>query len=230
MADKEDFKTILERRPTWEFLQALPREIHGFRYVDGGRVDGHVLTLCSYVREEERRSLDLIYTKETFDYLPVRNVGLHRFRDIRYITRSREEFEQTLPQALPRILEELLPTTPPSCQAMLAKKGILQWEYWKTLPKRIGGYELFLTPERPLEFINNSTIFLDYVDFARANELVVLYNRVRNEFFAEIKEAAFPGTIHDFDAQNLKQLEGLLTRDRLVEYLGRLDRGEIEKA
>jgi hypothetical protein len=230
VAEKEDFKTILERRPTWDFLQNLPREIHGFRYVDGGQVDGHVLTLCSYVMEEEHRSLDLIYTKETFDYLPVKNVGLHRFRDVRYITRSRQEFEQVIPQVLPRILEELLPTYMPSCKPMLEKKGILQWEYWKTLPKQIGGFQLFLTPERPLEFINNSTIFLDYVDFARSNELVFLYNRVRNEFFAEIKEASFPGTIHDFDAQSLKQLESILTPEHLADYLGRLDRGEIEKA
>lgn len=229
MADKEDFKTIVERRPQWDFLQNLPRELKDFRYVDGGRIDGHVLTLCSYVMEAEHRSLDLIYTKETFDYLSVKNVGLERFRDVRYITRDREEFERVIPAVLPRLLEEISPAFRPNCTPMLAKKGILQWEYWKTLPRKIGDFELFITPENPLEFINNSTIFLDYADFAHANELVFLYNRVRNEFFAEIKQESFPGTIHDFDAKSLQQLEGLLS-EKLEGYLGKLALGRIEKA
>ena len=197
--------------------------------MDGAIVDGHVLTLCCYVMYVDDPGPTVIYTKETFDYLPVKNVGLERFRDVRYITRDREEFEKVIPAVLPRLLEELSPTFRPNCTPMLEKKGILQWEYWKTLPQKIGDFELFITPENPLEFINNSTIFLDYVDFAHANELVFLYNRVRNEFFAEIKQASFPGTIHDFDAKNLQQLEGLLA-EKLEGYLGKLAAGQIEKA
>ena len=101
---------------------------------------------------------------------------------------------------------------------MLAKKGIPQWTFPATLPDKIGPFEKFITPEHPLDFINNSTIFLDYVDFTGGNELVFLYNRARNEFFAETKKAFFPNTIHDFDALDLPELERLLTK-KLEPYL-----------
>ena len=74
----------------------------------------------------------------------------------------------------------------------------------------------------PLDFINNATIILDYVDFEAGNELVFLYNRVRNEFYAENKKRFIPNTMHEFDAKTLEDLEVLLA-ERLEPYLLELD-------
>lgn len=218
MSKPEPIETIMENLPRWEFIQRLPRELQGFTFQMGGRLEENELLLCSYVNEAEHRRLDLIYTKETFDYVPVKGIGLHRFRDIRYITRDKEEFAQVIPEVLPRILEELQPDFVFSSQPMLIKKGIIQWEYPNKLPDKIGRFEKFITPGNYLDFINDSTIFLDYVDFEKGNELVFLYNRIRNEFFAESKTSFFPNTIHDFDADTLEELQNLLEK-KLESYL-----------
>lgn len=218
MTKPEKIEAIREWLPQWEFIRQLPREMQGFTFQAGGDLQDNELLLCSYVNEPEHRRLDLMYTKETFDYLPVKQVGLHRFRDIRYITRDKEEFARVIPEVLPRILQELQPDYVFSSQPMLLKKGILQWEYADQLPDKIGPFEKFITPGNYLDFINDSTIFLDYVDFAKGNELVFLYNRIRNEFFAESKTAFFPHTIHDFDADTLPELQKLL-EEKLESYL-----------
>lgn len=219
---KIDIKELQESLPQWEFLKNLPRELKGFHYKDRGDMDGqHVLVLCSYEKPGFHRGLDLIYTKETFDFVPVKQVGLHSFRDLRYITRDKEEFTEVIPQVLERMLSEISEDYCPGCQRVLSEKGVPEWEYGRTLPETIGRFQLFITPEHPFEYINNSIILIDYADFEKGDELYFMYNRVRNEFFAEKKVDNIPKTIHDFDADNLKQLEKHL-KEKLVPYLEKM--------
>ena len=68
----------------WEFLKELPQEIDGFKLTMGQGIEGQILTIASYSNEAMHSRLDLIYTSETFDYVPVKTIGMHTFRDIRY--------------------------------------------------------------------------------------------------------------------------------------------------
>ena len=208
----------MERRPRWEFLQKLPKELHGFTFEEGGQLNGHEFLLGAYVNEAARRRLELIYTKETFDYVPVRQVGLHRYRDFRYITRDKDVFEKWITGAIDRLVEETSPTYIPRSGHLLKAKGILDWHYPDKLPDRVGRFVKFIGPQYPLDFINNATIILDYADFDGGNDLVFLYNRARNEFYAENKKRYIPNTMHEFDAKKLADLEVLL-EERLVPYL-----------
>ena len=226
MPKPEDIEVIIKRRPDWECLQELPKELHGFSFEEGGQLKGHEFVLGSYVNEEARRRLELIYTKETFDYVPVRQVGLLRYRDFRYITRDKDVFAEWITGAIDRLVEETVPTYIPRSGHLLKDKGILDWHFPDTLPERIGNFVKFIGPKYPLDFINNATVILDYVDFDAGNELVVLFNRVRNEFYAENKKHLIPNTIHEFDAKKLEDLEVLLA-ERLEPYL--LDLGNDGK-
>ena len=219
MPKPEDFEVIRERRPHWEFLQKLPRELHGFTFKEGGEmVTRHELLLGAYENVTARRRLELVYTKETFDYVPVRQVGLHRYRDFRYITRDKDVFAEWITGAIDRLVEETTPTYIPRSGHILKMKGILDWHYPDKLPERIGSFVKFIGPQYPLDFINNATIILNYADFDAGNELVVMYNRVRNEYYAENKKRFIPNTIHEFDAKNLEDLEVLL-EEKLEPYL-----------
>ena len=218
MPKPEEIEVIMERRPRWEFLQKLPKELHGFTFEEGGQLNGHEFLLGAYVNEAARRRLELIYTKETFDYVPVRQVGLHRYRDFRYITRDKDVFEKWITGAIDRLVEETSPTYIPRSGHLLKAKGILDWHYPDKLPDRVGRFVKFIGPQYPLDFINNATIILDYADFEGGNDLVFLYNRARNEFYAENKKHMVPNTMHEFDAKKLADLEVLL-EERLVPFL-----------
>ncbi|MER2139433.1 MAG: hypothetical protein ABS965_04845 [Succiniclasticum sp.] len=219
MPKPENIEVIKERRPHWEFLQKLPKELHGFTFKEGGEmVTRHELLLGVYENVLARRRLELVYTKETFDYVPVRQVGLHRYRDFRYITRDKDIFEEWITGAIDRLVEETMPTYIPRSGHLLKAKGILDWHYPDKLPDRIGNFVKFIGPQYPLDFINNATIILNYADFDAGNELVVMYNRVRNEYYAENKRRFIPSTIHEFDAKKLEDLESLL-EEKLEPYL-----------
>ena len=219
MPKPEDIEVIRERRPGWEFLQKLPKELHGFTFKEGGEMmTRHEFLLGAYENVPARRRLELIYTKETFDYVPVRQVGLHRYRDFRYITRDKDVFAEWITVAIDRLVEETTPTYIPRSGHILKLKGILDWHYPDRLPERIGNFVKFIGPQYPLDFINNATVILDYADFNAGDELVFLYNRVRNEYYAENKKRFIPNTMHEFDAKNLEDLEVLL-EEKLEPYL-----------
>ena len=239
MPKPEDFKVIRERRPHWEFLQKLPRELHGFTFKEGGLIlpkeqrgyaiedgedtGGHEFLLGTYENEAARRRLDLVYTKETYDYVPIRQVGLLRYRDFRFITRDKDQFVEWISGRIDELVEETTPTYIPRSAYLLKFKGILDWHFPDTLPDRIGNFVKFIGPQHPLEFLNATTVILDYVDFDGCNELVFFYNRARNEYYAENKKHMFPSTMHEFDAKKLTDLEELLA-EKLEPYLLELGR------
>ena len=234
MPEPEEFEVIRERRPHWEFLQKLPKELYGFTFKEGGMVlpvekrgyplvdcggkRGHELVLGAYENEAAHRRLELIYTKETYDYVPVRQVGLHRYRDFRYITRDKDQFVKWITGKIDELVEETSPTFIPRCGHVLKIKGILDWHYPDKLPDRIGNFVKFIGPQYPLEFINNAIIILDYADIDAGNELVAMYNRAREEYYAENKKRFIPNTVHEFDAKKLPDLEELL-EEKLEPYL-----------
>ena len=72
------------------------------------------------------------------------------------------------------------------------------WDYWQSLPKKIGSFELFITPDNPVPFINGSFIFLNYADFEQQSQLYFLFNSFRVEVFGEMLQQNIPVTTHVF--------------------------------
>lgn len=201
MADeKRKIEEIQAALPDWDFIRQLPETVSGFTLQRRGDIDGQILTLASYVNEALHCRLHLTYTRETFDYVPVKEIGLNVFRDIRYFCRDKEKFAAQMQKSLPGILDEVSRKTIVSMGYEAKDQNFDGWDYWRALPRQIGNYELFITPDRPVQFINGSFIFLDYSDFKRGNQLYLLYNGFRDEVFAEYKKDFVPLTaLADWD-------------------------------
>lgn len=191
----EDIQASLE---SWDFIAQLPEAVGSFRKQPGRGIEGQMLYMVSYVDEANYRRLELIYTKETFDYLPLKMVGLNVFRDERYYCRDKEKFAKLMLEHLEQLLGELSV----DCQSGYGYEGIEMhfdtWEYWKTLPKQIGSFKLFITPDKPVRYINGSTIFLDYMDYEKQSHLYFLFNGYKMEVFGEMLQANVPVTTKDF--------------------------------
>lgn len=194
----------------WKFLQQLPSEIAGFKLRLGGGIEGQILHIASYINEIMHCQLDLTYTAETFDYVPVKKVGLHIFRDDRFFCRDRDKFAAQMLKHLPEIIADIDRNHRHGMGYETQVQNFAEWEDWKALPAKIGNFELFITPDNPVAYINGSILFLDYTDFANGNQLYFLYNTFRNELFAEMKKQYLPLTTEEFDARSLDELTMLL--------------------
>ena len=213
---------IEEGLKDWEFLKHLPKEISGFKLQEGRGIEGNILNLASFVNEEIHCSLDLIYTAETFDYTLVKNIGLHTFRDERFFNRDADKFAEAVLKNLPNVIEKVSRSMNKKLGYESKVMGFDTWNYWKTLPEKIGEYELFVTPDKTLEYINGSWVILDYSNFSKGNQIMFLYNSFRNELFAELKKGFMPLTTDLYNANKLEQLEKLI-KQHLQETLNELE-------
>ena len=225
MGKPKPIEEIAAELKDWELLAQLPQEIEGFTLQPGTGIKGQILNIAAYVNEAMHCRLDITYTSETFDYVPVKTVGLHTFRDERYFCRDRERFGQMLWTQLPELIRNVDRKTLHKMPFEAAELCFEKWEFWRSLPRELEGYELFITPDNPLPYINGSFIFLDYTDFAGGNQIYFSYNIFRDELFAEMRSHNLPLTTESFDVKanvpagdKLAALEQHL-RERLQETL-----------
>ena len=208
----------------WDLLTKLPPKMGNFDLLPGTGIKGQILNIASYEYAPSHCRLDLTYTSETFDYVPVKTVGLHVYREERLFCRDRDKFAQLVLEQLPRLLHEVDRAQKHSMNYEARSIGFEGWEYWHSLPKRIGNYELFITPDNPLAYLNGSYIFLDYTDFGQQNQIYFAYNIYRNEIFAEFKQRGIPITTTMFD------VPGNVKDERKLDMLAQLIDAHLAKA
>ena len=214
----------------WNLLKQLPQQVGSFQLVPGTGIKGQILNIAAYVNEAARCRLDLTYTAETFDYVPVKTVGLHVFRDERLFYRDKDQFVTMFLADLPRLIGEI-DMEQPHCMNYEARPlGFEKWDYWRSLPKQMGDFELFITPDKPLAYLNGSYIFLDYTDFKHGNQVYFAYNIYRNELFAEKKHEYFPLTTNVFDVpKSVKDEHKLDVLSELLKAHLQTTMAELEK-
>jgi hypothetical protein len=141
-------------------------------------------------------------------------MGMNSYRDIRLIYKERDVFAEKARHYIPEILKSMEDPASVNLGEMVEAKGLKDWEYGKNLPKKIGLFELYISPDKAIEHINGSIIMIDYTDFTRKDQLIIMYNRLRNEFFGEMKINSVFHASMDFDSKTLQELE-----KRLDEHL-----------
>ena len=205
---------IQEETKSWDFIDQLPEQVGQFTKKRVGTIDGQVLTICRYEAPALRASLDITYSSETFDYILVHTMGMNSYRDIRFIYKEKDIFARKVQSYLPCILDAMEHPRKVNLGEMVEEKGILTWDYGNHLPEKIGPFELYIKPADAIEHINGSIIVIDYSNFVRKDQLIIMYNRLRDEFFGEVKINSVFHASMDFDSKNLKELE-----QRLEEHL-----------
>ena len=191
----------------WDFIKNLPDNLGPFTKKIEGNIEGQELHICSFTAPTLKAKVDIIYTAETFDYILVRSLGLNIYRDVSLIYKEKDLFAQKVLANLPHILHSMEHPEDENLGEMVIQKKILTWDYGNNLPKSIGPFELYITPQKSIEHINGSIIIIDYTDFTHGDQFLVYYNRLRDEFFGEVKVGSVFHATKDFDAKSLTALQ-----------------------
>ena len=96
---------------------------------------------------------------------------------------------------------------------LIADQNFDAWEYPKTLPKNLEGFELFITPDKPAKITNGSYIILNYSNFETSCDFTIYYNIYSGKFSGETRINLVPNVSYLFDAANLKELEITLKKN-----------------
>ena len=204
---EENIKKMEEMLQGWSYPQKLPKIFKGFFYRNDMRIEDDTYLLFSYENPALHSIASVYYHEETKEFKLSTQIGLTKFCRIEFIAPTLEIFERRLDDLLEKLLAELCSFDPASVSSIVYDKHILGWEYGKSLPTELEGFERFISSEKPLKITNGSYIILDYSDFSIESGLLIYYNIFRDEFFGEARICGIPEINYLFDSHDLDELE-----------------------
>lgn len=189
---------MLEELQNWELLRLLPEKIGEFQLEKPFEKKDLEVIIIRYKGPDDY-ALEICYTQETGDFIVVKNVGLFRFRDDRYYCCDKEEFAARLLPNLAGVIGELSGTATYRYPFTAKFLEFDKWRDWEKLPKQHGNFQLYITPDNPLRYLNGSWVLFAYEDRVNKHQLAIFYNEYRNEIFAELKRGGIYEYTDKFD-------------------------------
>ena len=211
---KQKFKDRINAEiTTTNFFDELPAEICGYSLKKIFAEDGDKFFYFSYDNEKHHRSFAAYFHEETSEYKVRVKIGLTEFCLTKFFTNNLEDFTEILKAEMQASIENLSAPVDTKTDLLIAGQNFSEWEYAKTLPENLEGFELFITPDKPAKITNGSYIILNYSDFGISSDLTIYYNVYTENFSGEYKINLVPNVSYLFDAATLKDLEANLEKN-----------------
>ena len=211
----------------WTVLDELPAEIEGFILSRERQASESQYDFFRYDQTQEHRAVVGFYDAPTASYKLRVEIGVVRFALPAFIYADLAVFGDALQRNLSRVMVELHADALQTQELLPVRESIETWAYGAQLPGELEGFALFVRPSAPAQLTNGSFLIIDYVDFARGNDVGIYYNCYRNEFFGEYHVNNMPYVSYSFDAADLEELEQRLNL-HLAGYL-RMVREQSER-
>lgn len=210
---------ILAEIETANPFENLREEIAGYKLKKIFAENEDKFFYFSYENKENHRAFAAYFHEETAEYKVRVNIGLTEFCLTKFFTNKLETFAEILNSEIETALENLSAPVDTTKDLLIADQNFEAWNYPKTLPKNINGFELFITPENPVKITNGSYIILNYSNFDTSCDFTIFYNVYSGNFSGETRINLVPNVSYLFDAVTLKDLEIKLEKNLTPELL-----------
>lgn len=216
-------ETLIERLKQWNINSVLPLHVGDFKL----RSDFCMITedgkdkeyrLFTYVNDDKGWSVRAVLNPSSEEFSIRTDIGMLEFALIEFITDDFDMFRHMVETRLERIIDTYYVHVSKEFSIILKNKGIPDVEWDSFLPADHKGLRRLIKPNDAIRIINGSYMILSYYDSASQSGLSLMYNILRDDFFAERRIHNFPNLVHDFDSRDINDLKQLL-QDRLVPVL-----------
>ena len=161
-----------------------------------------------------------LYDKEVEDYTVHIEMPLFSFVDISFVRADLESFWNCLKERCVKGLTNMLIEPSNNFTFTYRRRGIPTWDFSEVMPEELEGFVRDIDPAHGIRMINGSFIVGEYRKMDECTGLLLYYNELRDEYFAELRYKSYPEIDHHLDAKNL---DGLA--DVLCEHLGPILKG-----
>lgn len=219
-------EALIETFKQWNITAILPLQVGDFqlwkeyRMVQENGSDREYL-LFAYRNQQNDWSVRVIFNPESEEFSVRTDIGMLEFALIEFITSDFAMFRAMVEERLPRIIRDYYVERSRNFSVMLKQKGIPDVRWDDFLPEEYKGFRCLIRPHEAVRIINGSYMILSYYQKESKSGLSVMYNILRDDFFAERRIHNFPNLVHDFDGSSLDGLKHSL-QQRLLPVLDRI--------
>ncbi len=159
-----------------------------------------------------------VYNTGTEEFSVRVDIGMLEFALIEFITDDFAVFRAMAEQRLPGIIRTQYAERQRHFSVMLREKGVPYVGWDSFLPQEYKGFKRLIKPNDAVRIINGSYMILSYYHKPSQSGLALMYNFLRDDFFAERRVHNIPNLVHDFDSRSLDELQQAL-QERLLPVL-----------
>lgn len=198
------------------FFDELPNELCGFTLKKIFDEDDDKFIYFAYENLQTHRDFIAYFHEETKEYKARVKIGLNEFCLTKFFTQNFNQFGEMITSELETTLKNFS-ENPNEKNPLIKEKNFSAWEYGKNLPKNIAGFELFITPENPVELTNGDCVIINYSDFPAQSDFTLVFNTYLENFSVEMKINRVSQVNYIFDSENLNDLEKKLAKNLSAE-------------
>ena len=212
-------ETLIEAVKQWNIDASLPLQVGDFTLIFSFEPDGKgEETIFAYKNEKKGWTVRALYNDGSGDFSVRVDIGMLEFSLIEFITDDFDAFRSMTEERLPAIIESHYVHAEKDFNVIMKQKGVPDGDWESLLPAKYAGFRRTVDPTCAVRIINGSYMVAAYYDGVTQSGLAVMYNFLRDDFFAERRVHNFPNLVHDFDSTSVDELRGAL-RERLCPVL-----------
>lgn len=214
---------MIEMLKQWNIDSILPPTVGDFQLsaqwqmIQEAGVDKEY-RLFTYQNPVSHWSVRAVFNPDSEEFSVRVHIGMLEFALIEFITSDVAMFRELVETRLERIIHDHYAEPTRNFSVILKNKGIPDVEWDSFLPTEYHGFVRLIKPNEAVRIINGSYMILSYYHEPTQSGLSLMYNVLRDDFFAEQRVHNFPNLVHDFDTSSLKELEEAL-QERLLPVL-----------
>ena len=192
----------------------LPKTIGPFRLVIDQCVDKeeNLYRMFHYENDLDWR-WEANYDAEVEDYTVRVMMPLFEYAEISFIRDNIEQYWANMKERCEREVYKLLVDPAQNFDLAYRNTGMLEWNFDEVLPEKIGDFVRDIDPHHGIRMINGSYIITEYRIMGDRSGLIIFYNVLRDEFFAELRLHKYPEIDHHLDAKSVEALEEVLRQE-----------------
>ncbi len=201
----------------------LPPQVGDFKLVKEFRplsdqgADSDYL-IFTYENEKNGWTVKATLNAATEEFFIRTDIGMLEFALVEFITEDFAIFRRNVEGRLPALIRDYYVERQNNFSVLLMNKGITTVAWDDVLPEQYKGLQRTVSPNDAVRIINGSYMILAYYDRQTRSGLSLMYNILRDDFFAERRIHNFPNLVHDFDSSDVRVLHDSLKK-RLVPVL-----------
>ena len=199
------------------FAENLPDEIAGFSTKKVFAAVGDKFIFFTCADDAIHCAATIYFHDETAEFKVSQRIGLTEFCLTNFFTEDFAAFQKLVDAELADVLKNLRDVRDKPINRFLREKNIDTWSYGHELPATLEGFELFISPDKPVEVTNGSFIVVNYADFATGSDFVLYYNIYGDVFSAESRIKGAPHVSYAFEATELDDLTEKLNKNLAAE-------------